>query len=317
MKSPWIVLTAALAAWGLGAGVMWWTQATRSMALEQEVANLKKDNAKLYQDAASANEKAQALDAESAQLRAARALAGPRLEPEATPAESEDKPKQAGGFLAKVFKDPEMRKMLAAQQASVLRGLYSDFVKQAHLTPDAADRFFQLLEYRQTGLMDSSANMMSGSDVDMKAATAVTNATDDAMKALLGPEQYGQYQDFEKTLGSRMQVQQFNQQLGVEGSPLRDDQSTALIQIMSEENAKLPSFTSGNGTGAQQVINMSPADIDEYSQEVDAMNRRVYDRATAVLTPAQLTAFAAFQKNMATAQVAGLKMTQQMIKGDQ
>jgi hypothetical protein len=216
-----------------------------------------------------------------------------------------------------MFKDPEMRKMLAAQQAGALRGFYSDFVKQAHLTPDEANHFFQLLQDRQMSLMDSSANLMSGSAVDVNAATAGINTANQALKDLLGPEGYREYQDFEKTLGDRIQVQQFSQQLGSVGSPLQDYQSQALIQIMSQESASLPNFQSGSGAGVQQALNMSPADIDRYSQQVEAMNQRVYNRAMAVLTPPQLTAFAAFQKNMATAQVAGLKMTQQMLKGSQ
>ena len=47
------------------------------------------------------------------------------------------------------------------------------------------------------------------------------------------------------------------------------------------------------------------------------MNRRVYNRALSVLTPPQLSAVATFRKNMATAQVAGLKMTQRMLQGNQ
>jgi hypothetical protein len=55
--------------------------------------------------------------------------------------------------------------------------------------------------------------------------------------------------------------------------------------------------------------------IDQYSQQVDAMNQRVYNRALSVLTQPQLEAFSTFQKNMATAQVAGIKMAKQMFKG--
>lgn len=245
-------------------------------------------------------------------------MAGARIEPVASPIpEDEEKPKGKGGFLARMFKDPEMRKMLAAQQASALRGYYSDFVKQANLTPDEAEKFFQLLQERQMALMDSSANMMAGGEVDMKAATAAANTTDDALKDLLGSARFGEYQDFEKTLGDRIQVQQFSQQLGAVGPPLQDYQSQALIQIMSQEQANLPNFKSGHGAGIQQATNMNPADMDQFSQQIDAMNQRVYNRAMSVLTPPQLSAFASFQKNMAAAQLAGLKMSQQMLKGEQ
>ncbi len=306
------------AAFALCAAVMWHSASMDAASLAGQVAQLKSDNDKLTADVASASEKIQALESESAQLRAARAMAGARLEPEppapapAPPEESRPKP----GFMAKMLRDPAMRKMLATQQASALRGFYSDFVKQANMTPDEADKFFKLLSDRQMALMDSSASLMAGGSVDMNAASAATNASNEAIKDLLGPDLYGQYQDFEKTLGDRIQVQQFSQQLGAVGSPLQDYQSKALIQIMSEEQATLPNLQSATGSAMQQALSMTPDQIDQYQQQMDVVNQRVYNRAMAFLTPPQLTAFKTFQQNMATAQVAGLKMTQQMIKGD-
>lgn len=322
MKDPRILLIAVLAVCAMGAGGYSWNQSQVAATSAQQVAELKAENTKLSGDLANAQEKVSALESESEQLRAARAISSARLEPAApvaaaTPAEDEAKPKNRGSFFANMLKDPAMRKMLAAQQAGALRGYYSDFVKQAHLTPDEADKFFQMLSDRQSSLMDSSANMLSGSGVDMSAATAAVNASNDALKDMLGPDRFAQYQAFEKTLGDRIMVQQFNQQLGSVGSPLQDYQSQALTQIMSQERAGLPNFQSANGAGLNQLQNMTPDQMDQYSQQVDAVNQRVYNRAMSVLTPPQLSAFAAWQKNMATAQVAGLKMTQQMFKGDQ
>jgi len=306
MKSPWIVLLVVVASCGLGAGVMWQRESMRAAALADVVAKMEKQNATLSRVAAEAAEKTKALESESEQLRA---MSGPRLAPEPAETPAEEKPK--GGMLARMFKDPQMRKMLAAQQAATLRGFYSDFVKEARLTPDEADKFFQLLEDRQMALMDSSANMMSGNPVDMKAATAATNTADEALKELLGSDRFGLYRDFEKTLGDRIQVQQFSQQLGPVGAPLQDYQTQALIQIMSQERANLP----GPQTGGAGMASLTPDQIDEYSKQVDAMNQRVYNRALSVLTPPQLSAFATFQKNMANAQMAGLKVTQQMLQG--
>jgi hypothetical protein len=310
MKSPWIVVLVVVASCGLAAGMMWHRESMRAAALAEVVAKMEKENARESRVAAEAGEKSKALESESEQLRA---MSGPRLEPE--PAETpapQEKPKGKGAMLAKMFKDPEMRKMLVAQQAAMMRGFYSDFVKEARLTPDEADKFFQLIEDRQMALMDSSANLMSGGPVDMKAATAATDTANDALKELLGPDRYGIYRDFEKTLGDRIQVQQFSQQLGAVGAPLEDNQTQSLIAIMSQERASMPGIQPGNSGG---MANMTPEQMDEYSKQVDAMNQRVYNRALSVLTPSQLSAFATYQKNMTNAQMAGLKMTQQMLQG--
>jgi hypothetical protein len=313
MKSPWIVLLAAVTACGVTSGVMWHAESNRADALEEELANLKAENAKLTADAADAKERAETLESESEQLRAARAVTDARLEPDASPTPAETPAKPKGNFLAQMFKDPQMRKMLAAQQAAALRGLYADFLKQAHLTPDETEKFFQLLEDRQSALMDQSANMMSGSGIDMNATTAASNTADAAIKDLLGADRYGEYQDFEKTLAPRAELQQFNQQLTGEGMPLQDYQNSALIQIMSQETSAMPNFNTPGGT--QQLSNMSDADMNQLSQQIDATNQRIYNRAMSVLTGPQLTAFASYQKNMETAQVAGIKMAQQMMKG--
>lgn len=313
MKTPWIVTLAAIVVIDMIAGVTGVMRliadSRRIAALEEQLAETASENAKLSKALSDANDKASALESESAQLRAARALSGAHLEPEAAATPAGDKPKPKGNFIAQMFKDPQMRKLLAAQQANALRGLYSDFLKEAHLTPDQTDRFFQLLQDRQMALMDSSANMMSGGQVDPKAVSAATDTADAALKDLLGPDQFAQYQDFEKTLGSRMQIQQFNQQLAGEGMPLQDYQNTALTQIMSQENASIPSFKNN----PQDLANMSQSDVDQYSQQIDATNQRIYNRAMSVLTPPQLSAFASYQKNMAAAQLAGLKMAQQMM----
>jgi len=308
MKAPWIVLLAA--ACGLGAGAMWRIESTRAAALAREVAKLKADNAKLS-GAEGATELPGAIHAGALQLRAAPALSDPPLAPAATPAQEEAKAGSRSGLLAKMFENPEMKKMLAAQQAAALRGLYGDYAKQAGLTPDEGERFYQLLGDRQMALMDSSANMISGGTVDMSAATAAANATDQALKDLLGPERFGQYQEFEKALAERVQVRQFNQQLAAEGEPLNEARIKALIRIMSEERASLPSINAGNAGDAQQAA----TDIEQYSRQLDAMNQRVYNRAASVLTARQLSAFAIFQKNMAAAQTASLKMTQEMLRG--
>jgi len=153
-----------------------------------------------------------------------------------------------------------------------LRGFYSDFGEGGRLTPDEADKFFQLLEDRQMALMDSSANMMSGNPVDMKAATAATNTADEALKELLGSDRFGLYRDFEKTLGDRSRCSSSASNLGRWVRRCQDYQTQALIQIMSQERANLP----GPQTGGAGMASLTPDQIDEYSKQVDAMNQRVY-----------------------------------------
>jgi FtsZ-binding cell division protein ZapB len=317
MKSPWIVLSAALALCALAAGWKWQQASNRVAVLQAQVAQLTTDNTKLNADVTEETQRSDELEEESAQLRAARAVTSGRLEPSFAPVSVPtpppvEPPKPSEGLFTRMFKDPEMLKMLESQQATVLRALYADYLKEAGLSQDQTMRFFQVLQDRQMALMGASENAMSGGAVDMKAATAATNAASDALRELLGPDQFTLFEKYEKSLGPRVQVARLNQQLTGIGVPLRDYQATALIQIISQESAALPVF--GNGGASAQ--SMDPAAIDDYAQAVEAANQRIYTRARSLLKPEQLAALAAFQKNMAATQVAGLKMARQMMGGE-
>jgi FtsZ-binding cell division protein ZapB len=316
MTRPWILISALLALCGLLLGWKWQAATNRVASLQAQVAQLTADNARLNTDLAAAAQKSDELEAESAQLRAARAMASGRLEPDldqpsaAAPAPEPPKPRE--GLFTKMFKDPEMQKMLETQQATALHALYADYLKEASLSEDQTMRFFQVLQDRQMALMGASENALSGGAVDMKAATAATSAASDALRELLGPDRFALFEKYEKTLGPRVQVARLDQQLTGIGAPLADYQTTALVQIINEESADLPSFA--NGTAPPE--SMDAAAIDDYSRAVDAANQRIYTRARAILKPDQLATLATFQKNMAATQIAGLKMARQMMNGE-
>jgi hypothetical protein len=315
MKNPWIVLSAVLALCGLVLGWQWQTATNHLAVMQAQVAQLTADNTRLNANLTAATEKSGELEAESAQLRAARAMASGRLEPnpdQSQAAAPTPEPTPREGLFTKMFKDPEMQKMLVTQQATVLHSLYADYLKEAGLSEDQTMRFFQVLQDRQMALMGASENAMSGGAVDMKAATAATSAASDALKEMLGPDQFALFEKYEKSLGPRVQVARLNQQLAGIGAPLEDYQATALVQIIGQESATLPAL--GKGSAAQGP--MDAATIEDYAQAVDAANQRIYTRARPLLKPAQLAALATFQKSMAATQVAGLKMARQMMGGE-
>jgi hypothetical protein len=297
----WIILVAALAVAGVWAWVQWRGESIRAADFQAEVARLKADD-----DAA--NQTAQSLETEAAQMQAARALGGMRLQAPATPTPPPATPApapalQPPSLVTAMLKDPQMHQMLVQQQQVALRQLYSGFLDEVRLTPNESDRFFQLLLDRQMALMNSSADAMSGKGVDMNAATAATNATDDALRQLLGAERFAKYAEFEKTLGARMEVLQFNQQLAGIGQPLTNPQIINLVNIITEESSDVPAIGAGPGGGS-----ISQIDIDLYMHQIQAMNRRVYSRASAFLLPSQLSVFAGFQQNLVNAQIAALKL---------
>jgi hypothetical protein len=316
MKSPWIVISAALALCALLLGYEWQSSSNRLAALQAQVAQLTADNTRLNASLSTETEKDGALEAESDQLRAARAMASDRIEPDAEPDTTPgpaptpvaDAPQPREGFMTRMFKDPGMQKILETQQAEALQQLYADYLKEAGLTDDQRVHFFQVLLDRQMALMGASESAISGGGVDMNAASAAASVASDALKGLLSPEQYDLFEKYEQSLGPRMQVARLNQQLSGIGAPLKDYQAAALIQIISQESTDLSALASRNQS--------DPTSMDEYARAVDAANQRICKRAQSILKPAQLAALAAFEKNMAATQIAALKMQRQMMNGE-
>ena len=192
MKPPWIVLLAVLTGFLFGFSIMWRVGYAHSQALDAQIAQLKLEKAQAESDLAAGREMAHSMETD--QLSAARAIGATRLqlpEPGGTGANKQGD----GGSLARILKNPEMRKMLAAQQAAALRELYTDYLLQSHLTPEETERFFELLQDRQMALVDSSVGAITGGSIDVNAANAATNAADNALKDLLGPERFAKYED--------------------------------------------------------------------------------------------------------------------------
>ncbi len=71
-----------------------------------------------------------------------------------------------------------------------------------------------------------------------KLANTAREEYDVKLKEALGPDRFTKLQDYEKTVGDRFMVQQYNQQFASYGAPLQDNQREGLMRIMGEERAK-------------------------------------------------------------------------------
>jgi hypothetical protein len=142
-------------------------------------------------------------------------------------------------------------------------------------------------------------------------------ATQDQIKALLGDEKFAQYEDYQKTVGDRMVLNQFQQQSAGTETELRDDQMKRLVALIKEERARIPPFIdedpSKSAESLQKVFNSEL--FDKQMQWQEDLNKRVQSRAGAVLTPEQLKEYVEFQESQLNMQKFGMKMAQEMFKG--
>ena len=217
-------------------------------------------------------------------------------------------------MFGKMFKDPEMKKAMAAQQSIALRQFYADFAKLANLSPQETEQLYDLLTQRQMAMMENAGDMMNGSP-DVKAAEATAadakKQFDDDLKTLLGDSRASQFQTFEKSLGDRIALNQLNQQLASSGMPLNDGQRDGLLRIIGDERSKQPAspIQSGNPSG---LAALSDDAMEKFFASQQEMNARVRTRAMSLLTAQQMQALEQGQKQQLEMQKAGIKMARQM-----
>lgn len=219
--------------------------------------------------------------------------------------------------LAKMFTDPEMKKSMRAQQAFGIRLMYSDLAKELGLSPEDANLVFDLLADRQ---MDISSKAL-GADGDVtKADGADVQKTktgyDAEIKNILGEERMKKFEDYERTVGERMTLQQYQQSLSATGTPLDETQRKTLLGIMTEERVRQPPNALDPGSkdvaGAVKAMQHVKAWEAVLSRQRD-MNERVLFRAKSVLSSDQITPFENAQKQMLDMQEMGLKMGKAMM----
>lgn len=226
--------------------------------------------------------------------------------------------------FAKMFKDPEMKKVMRTQQGFGVRMMYGDLAKELGLSPDTADQLNELLIDRQLSMSVQGVELMSG-NADEKKMAEVSEAAkqsredyDKQVANVLGAEGYAKFQDYERTLGDRMLLRQYTDQFAARGTPLADAQQKQLLSIMGEERMKLPASPldpGSNDPAAQMKAMRSGEMMEKQLENQKQINARVLARASTVLSPEQVNALRTSQEQMLEMQQMGMKMSREMFGG--
>jgi hypothetical protein len=216
--------------------------------------------------------------------------------------------------LADMMKNPQMKEMIRAQQKMMQDQMYGALFKYLNRPADKQDALKDLLLERQMAMMNAGMAMMSGSPADRKQAVEESKTLksdyDKKIQDLLGTQDYQVFQDYEKTVPDRMQVQMFKGTLSGD-TALTDQQEYDLINAMAEERNAMPasSLLKNQNPDPSQLTEDR---IAELSKQMEQMQQAYAKRAEAILTPAQLEQFKKWQEQMSAMQTAGLKMAVQM-----
>jgi hypothetical protein len=237
------------------------------------------------------------------------------------PAEDGTLGKGMGEMLGTMMKDPAMREMMREQQKVGINMMYAGLFKDLNLSPEEKEKLKDILTDAQMKNMESAPGLFGGNK-ETAAADAgkvfeeAKKHTDAELKALLGDERYAYFEDYQKNLGERMQVDQLKTQLAGQNLALQDQQTAQLLQIMKDEKAIIPPIIPTDNTQFPRQDLFTAENLDKQVQWMEDYNRRVLERARQVLTPEQLTHYQTFQQQQASMQKLGLKMAGQMFGGD-
>jgi hypothetical protein len=223
--------------------------------------------------------------------------------------------KGMGEMLGKMMKDPAMRDMMRGQQKATLNMMYGGLFKEMTLAPEEKEKLMGILTEAQMKNIESAQGIFGGqkedTGVDMQKRFEDTRKqTETELKSLLGDERFAQYEDYQKNIGERMQLDQLKTQLDSEKMPLQDQQLAQLLQVMKEERAAVPPVIPNDAASFPKDFKalMTAENLEKQMQWMEDYDRRVLDRAGQFLTPDQMKQYRAFQQSQAAMQQFGLKM---------
>lgn len=210
--------------------------------------------------------------------------------------------------LTTLLQNPEFNKLWTDQQKARINGTYGALFKSLNLTPEQTAQFQNLLVERQMSMLDvlsaASAEGITGRAQIGSLIQQAGSAIDSQIQALLGPDGYSQYTNYQQTMPQRNQVNQLQTLLVTSnGTPLQDYQTQQLTQILAQNSAASSSGqrTGGGGGGFYGAMGalggLFPTPVTGPTITTNAVAQ-----AASVLTPAQLQVLQQMQQQQAAQQ---------------
>lgn len=216
------------------------------------------------------------------------------------------------GF-AQAFATPEMRQMVRREAMNEARKGFSELLKKWSLPPGEANQFLEFVADRDSADTSDALAMLATGRLDGK-SIAEQEAKQEKMrqennarlKALLGAERYAEFEAADAREAENQAVSTYRDHLESAGSPLSEEQRSALAKIVTREKPDeddwqpedVEFFTKG----------MTDAQISKLRQRQEAAHGRITQQATSFLSPDQIAALQAAFRTELEEQDLALKM---------
>jgi hypothetical protein len=163
------------------------------------------------------------------------------------------------GAFAALSGNPEFQKLLAIQMKGRISATYGALFKSLNLSPEQLTQFQSLLADRQQAMMDTmqaareqGINPREDPDGFKTLMSQTLAQSDQSIQQALGDAGFQQYQQYQQTLPERNTVNTLQQSLSYTQTPLTDDETNAMINLLAQtQPARAGNGTAGTTTGTQ------------------------------------------------------------------
>lgn len=195
--------------------------------------------------------------------------------------------------IDRMLASPEGREMLLGQLRMILPRQYPDLAKELDLSPAQEEKFFELLARQQADTRAETQRVRDSGPQDRAAIEERQRQAQERQRthqaevaAVLGAK-VPEWQEYQRTLPVRRQVQLLKASLGSGGNALTDMQSRPLIQALAVEQARIQD----EGRSAPRAGGTPQEFREQQLQRTMERNRRLLGVASSHLNPQQVESY--------------------------
>lgn len=221
--------------------------------------------------------------------------------------------------MRKMWDNPAGKSMMNQGVKMAVGMMYGDFIDGLDLTKEEADYFKTLLGKEIGGQQELGMRMMSATPEERKELLEDLKKRGEDAEAeikqfLNDDEDYKAYTDYKERLPERQQLDGIRATMESKGSPLDAQTEAKLVDVMhrARTESKAPDFSGPNAMAELSKGNISETFENSWASQQEALRTET----STILNPTQQEAFQEYQAQMKEMQLMGLKMAEQMMKGN-
>jgi hypothetical protein len=224
-----------------------------------------------------------------------------------------------GKSLRKMVDNPAGRAMMSQGIKAMSSMWFADLVTEFGLNKEEEDYFLRLVAGSMSAQQQIGMKMMGAEtpgereELADEIEKAKKEAKDSIKDFLNNDDDFAAYEDYEKRLPERQQLDGLRAVMNDAEAPLTPEKEDQVIEAMYRARTNQDGGTDWNGTGGMDAIASGNAS-EKFEQDWEKSSRSAAEELGKTLDGPQLEAFKSYQVQMKDMQLMGIKMAERMFK---